>query len=173
LLSVRGFFIFTQHITNSMKPNIGQGDSGKTWIKGCQLDKTDPLIGLIGAIDELNSFVGLAQSVIEFDDVKEILKEIQNDLMRIGAWLGGFEKAAIDENYVKKLENFLLKIEGEIEPLKNFILPGGCMEASLLHVCRSVCRRVERKAFLVSKERNISQTILSYLNRLSDVFFEH
>jgi len=162
-----------------MKPKLGAGDSGKTRILGCELDKTSPLIALIGHIDELNSFIGFTRSFIDprekqkFKDLDDIMKEIQNHLFLISAELAGaYIKQKVGEKEVKWLEEILERFEKEVEPLTNFIYPTGSIPSSSLQVARAICRRVEREAFKFSRRKRIVRNeILSYFNRLSDVLF--
>ena len=162
-----------------MKPNIGAGDSGKTRIMGCDMDKTSPLVALIGQIDELNSFIGFSRSLLdfrrnlEFKDLDEILKEIQAHLFLINSELAGASlKIRIGEKEVKWLEELLVNLEKEVKPITNFIYPSGAIPSSSLQVARAICRRVERIAFRFSKRKRIIRSeILAYLNRLSDVLF--
>jgi len=162
-----------------MKSNIGIGDSGKTRIIGCDMDKTSPLVALIGQIDELNSFIGFSRSLLdfrrklEFKDLDEILKEIQNHLFLISSELAGANlKTKVSEKEVKWLEEVLMNLEKEVDPLSNFIYPTGSIPSSSLQVARAICRRVERMAFRFSKGKRIVRSeILAYLNRLSDVLF--
>lgn len=161
-----------------MKPNIGAGDTGKTKILGCSLDKTSPLIGLIGYLDELNSFIGFSRSLLdsrknlEFKDLDETMKEVQNHIFLISSELAGANlKTKIGKKEVEWLESVIVKLEKEIEPINHFIYPTGSIPSSSLHIARAFCRRVERFAFKVSKKEKVREEILSYLNRLSDVLF--
>ncbi|MCR6623639.1 MAG: cob(I)yrinic acid a,c-diamide adenosyltransferase [archaeon YNP-LCB-024-027] len=161
-----------------MKPNIGAGDMGKAEIIGRTLDKTSPLIGLIGYLDELNSFIGFSRSLLkseeklEFKDLDEILKEIQNQIFLISSELAGADlKTKIGERELEWLENVIVKLGREIEPINNLIYPTGSIPSSSLHIARAFCRRVERYAFKVLKEENIRSDIPIYLNRLSDLLF--
>jgi len=154
-----------------MKPNIGRGDSGKTNLLGCNLDKTSPLIGLIGKIDELNSFIGFVRSINKETDIDNILREVQNDLFIIGSELAGSRKKEITETHVKKLEEYIVRFEKEISPISHFLFPTGAEVASAIHICRAVCREVEREALIVAKEYDVPKEIISYLNRLSDLLF--
>jgi len=162
-----------------MKPDIGKGDSGRTRIFGCELDKTSPLVALIGHIDELNSFIGFSRSFLDvrknatLKDLDEIMKKIQDHLFLIGSELAGAKlDRKVEMEEVKWLEDVIEKCEKEVEPLRNFIYPTGSLPSSSLQVARAVCRRVEREAFKFSRrKRVIRNEILSYLNRLSDVLF--
>jgi len=156
-----------------MKSNIGAGDFGKTKILSYDMDKTSPLVALIGQIDELNSFLGFSRSLLEFKDLDEILKEIQNHLFLINSELAGASlKTKVSEKEVKWLEEVLMNLDKEVKPLSNFIYPTGSIPSSSLQVARAICRRVERMAFRFSKRKRIVRNeILAYLNRLSDVLF--
>ena len=162
-----------------MKPNIGSGDKGKTKILGCELDKTSKLIGLIGQLDELNSFIGFSRSLLEhrryseFRDLDEVMGKIQSHIFLISSELVGASiKKKIDDNEVKWLEKIIIELEKEIEPINNFIYPTGSVPSSSIQVARAICRRVEREAFNFSKRKRIvRREILAYLNRLSDVLF--
>jgi cob(I)alamin adenosyltransferase len=162
-----------------MKPILGAGDSGRTKIFGLDIDKTSPLVALIGQIDELNSFIGFSRSLLdfrknlEFKDIDEILKKIQNHLFLIGSELAGANlKTKVSGKEVKWLEEVLEKFDKEVEPISNFIYPTGSIPSSSLQVARAICRRVEREAFRFSKRKRIVRSeVLAYINRLSDVLF--
>ncbi len=155
-----------------MKLYTGTGDKGKTSLAaGLRVDKTDARIGAIGAVDELNSFVGLARSLSKSN--QEILEIIQRDLFSIGAELAGarneFQK--ISQDNISALEKELAQLEKTIPELHNFVLPGGTQYAAALHVCRSVCRRAERSIIKLEQSQPVSQELKTYLNRLSSLFF--
>jgi cob(I)alamin adenosyltransferase len=162
-----------------MKKNIGAGDTGKTKILGCDLDKTSPLISLIGNLDELNSYIGFSRSLLNSEknsnlkDLDKILMRIQSDIFLISSELANAKlKKKITNEDVKWLESIIIKLEKELKPIKNFIYPTGNVSASSLQVARAICRRVEREAFKFSKRKRIIRSeLLSYLNRLSDVLF--
>jgi len=162
-----------------MKPKIGSGDKGKTKILGCELDKTSSLVGLIGQLDELNSFIGFSRSLLKFEghsefrDLDEIMKKIQSHIFLMSSELiGASLKKKIGEREVKWLEDVINELEKEVEPISNFIYPTGSVPSSSLQVARAICRRVEREAFKFSKrQRIVRNEVLSYLNRLSDVLF--
>jgi cob(I)alamin adenosyltransferase len=162
------------------------GDKGETGlIGGKRVSKSDPRIIAYGSIDELNSNIGLIISVLNnknrdiFLDLIDFLVKIQNDLFIIGSDLADprpiLENEArtprVAENMASYLEHMIDKFEAELSPIKFFILPGGSLESSLLHISRSVARRAETTVTALSKSQTINPTILIYLNRLSDVFF--
>lgn len=154
-----------------MKPGIGKGDSGKTRLFSRTIDKSSPIISLIGSLDYLNSLIGLARAFNKDRKIDNLLEKIQSDIFTIGSELAGSKKKHITKKSVKKLENFILKFEKQLPRLNRFIYPTGSKSAALLHVARSFCRKVESEAFSISKKEKISKNILSYLNRLSDLLF--
>lgn len=164
-----------------MKIYTKTGDKGDTGlIDGSRISKSDLRIMAYGEVDEANSHIGLIISNIEknsiFDDVKKILLNVQQDLFVLGAELAN-PKTLKDDNMLVKgemistIEKYIDNFESELAPLSNFILPGGSVESSLLHICRTVVRRAETSAVALAKEQKINQGILTYLNRISDLFF--
>ena len=160
-----------------MQPKKWPGDSGKTKILGAHdVEKDNATIEAIGSVDELNSFVGLAIHKIRDSETRDILKSVQGDLFTIGAELAGSTKREdkstnLDPEHVIKLEGHIFHLDNTLEPLSNFILPGGSEDSSLLHVARSVCRRAERRVVALKKEKIVNDDIVKYLNRLSYLFF--
>lgn len=161
-----------------MKIYTKSGDKGLTSLaSGKRVSKSDKLVELYGTTDELNSFIGVAISFLDNNSkLIEPLTKIQNLLFEIGSELAGYkadlDKSAITNQDIQFLETEIDKIEESLEPLREFILPAGTKTASLLHVCRTVSRRLERLA-IVNTEQGISvdSNILIFLNRLSDYFF--
>lgn len=164
-----------------MKIYTKTGDKGDTGlIDGSRISKSDLRIMAYGEVDEANSHIGLIISNIEknsiFDDVKKILLNVQQDLFVLGAELANPKTLKDDNMLVKRemistIEKYIDNFESELAPLSNFILPGGSVESSLLHICRTVVRRAETSAVALAKEQKINQGILTYLNRISDLFF--
>ena len=163
-----------------MKIYTKGGDKGETALHGGKrVSKDNERIEAYGTIDELNSFIGLAATEIKDQKIKSLLDKIQNYLFVLGADLSSPE---IEENKKKNIpritEEHCNDLEKEIdhydslnEELRHFILPGGDKGASLLHVCRTICRRGERKVVSLNKEEKIGNNIIIFLNRLSDLFF--
>jgi cob(I)alamin adenosyltransferase len=163
-----------------MKIYTKGGDKGETGLHGGKRVSKDIIrIEAYGTIDELNSFIGLADTEIKDQKVKTVLNKIQNYLFVLGADLSSPE---IEENKKKNIpritEEHCTELEKEIdhfdalnEELRNFILPGGDKGASLLHVCRTICRRGERQVVTLNKQEIIGKNIIIFLNRLSDLFF--
>lgn len=164
-----------------MKIYTKTGDKGDTGlIDGSRISKSDLRIIAYGEVDEANSHIGLIISNFEknsiFDDVKKILLNVQQDLFVLGAELANPNTLKDDNMLVKRemtstIEKYIDNFDSELAPISNFILPGGSIESSLLHICRTVVRRAETSAVALAKEQIINQEILTYLNRISDLFF--
>lgn len=164
-----------------MKIYTKTGDKGDTGlIDGSRISKSDLRIRAYGEVDEANSHIGLIISSIEkksiFDDVRKILLNVQQDLFVLGAELANPNTLKDDNMLVKRemistIEKYIDNFESELAPITYFILPGGSIESSLLHICRTVVRRAETSAVALAKGQKINQEILTYLNRISDLFF--
>ena len=161
-----------------MKIYTKTGDDGTTSLVGGERVEKDSLrVECYGTVDEVNSILGLIIAEIKSKDVFSLLYEIQNKLFTIGGELAtpenksDFNKVKLVNDDILLLENSIDKYEKELESLKQFILPGGTKGASLLHYARSICRRVERLVISLSKKEKVSNLILVYLNRLSDLLF--
>jgi len=152
------------------------GDKGETsLIGGKRVPKDSIRIDAYGTVDELNTILGICRSTNPAKEIDEILFIIQNDLFKLGTILATpssppNKSFSLSES-ISGIEKFIDKIELELTPLKNFILPGGDNTASMLHLARAVCRRAERKVVQLSHEEVIDENILIYLNRLSDLLF--
>lgn len=139
--------------------------------------KDDLRLNAYGTIDELNSFVGLVRDVTSSESRKELLEKIQSDLFTIASNLAAESEKAqkyvpkIKENSVEQLESEIDAMEESLEPLRNFILPGGHQHVSFCHIARTVCRRGEREVIALSRNIEVDQHIIKYLNRLSDYLF--
>ncbi len=156
------------------------GDKGETELfGGDRVSKDSSRIEAYGTVDELNSLIGFAVTEVRHEEVKNLLIKIQNELFEVGSNLAAPDIKKDKKNLIPKIkEDFFLDAEKAIdrfeeilEPLKNFILPGGTKGAAILHVCRSVCRRAERRVVALNKSVNIDEKIIIFLNRLSDLFF--
>jgi cob(I)alamin adenosyltransferase len=125
----------------------------------------------MGAVDELNSTIGvlLAESLPE--DIRNGLVGVQHDLFDLGGELSVPGHAIIGETHVARLEALLESFNAGLPPLRDFILPGGSRAASLAHVARSVCRRAERRLVALARAEALAPFLLQYLNRLSDLLF--
>jgi len=163
-----------------MKIYTRTGDSGETSLFGGQrVPKDDIRIEAYGTIDELNSVIGVALLEIDNSDIYDLLKKVQNQLFTIGSDLATpIEKensrasiSGIKEHHITELENAIDFFDAQLEPLRNFILPGGSGGAVYLHLARTVCRRAERRVITLTHTTVINQNIILFLNRLSDLLF--
>jgi cob(I)alamin adenosyltransferase len=149
------------------------GDDGETSLfGGSRVSKHAPRLDAYGTIDELNSFIGVARAAWPDSPVDRELKQIQNDLFDVGAQLaapGNERFPGVEAGRIEQLEHSIDEMERQLEPLKNFILPGGSAAAAHLHVARTVCRRAERLVVSLGDEAPFAT--LAYLNRLSDFLF--
>jgi cob(I)alamin adenosyltransferase len=163
-----------------MKIYTKAGDTGKTsLIGGTKVPKSHIRIESYGTVDELNSFIGQAMCLIDDTDSLTMLKEIQDRLFTVGSSLAcDPEKEPMmkipdlkDED-VSFLEREMDRMNEILPAMRSFILPGGHLASATLHVCRCVCRRVERLCVLMQQEDMfIDPRVLVYLNRLSDYLF--
>lgn len=150
------------------------GDAGTTGLGINERIAKDSLrIQAIGDIDELNSVLGLAaEAVTDQPAIFDELRQIQHDLFDLGGELAMPGHSLLDETIVDELEQRIDAHNAELEPLKNFILPGGSEANARLHVARSVCRRAERSVVSFNDaEAQPHRLAQTYLNRLSDYFF--
>lgn len=148
------------------------GDKGTTGLgDGNRVDKDHPRIEAIGAVDELNSFMGLLLAHELPDDVRADLTAVQHRLFDLGGELSMPGYQMLRDEHVEFLEQRLDALNANLPALKDFILPGGTREAALCHVARTVCRRAERCLVCLSREDQGSETALKFLNRLSDLLF--
>ncbi len=161
-----------------MKIYTKKGDKGNTsLIGGVRLPKNNIRIEAYGTVDELNSFIGLVRDQEGLDNYKADLIHIQDVLFIIGSHLASHpEKAkmklpSITGNDIEQLEKAIDSMDQKLEPMTNFILPGGHPSVSVIHVCRSVCRRAERRTISLLEAEPVEDIIVAYLNRLSDYLF--
>ncbi len=163
-----------------MKIYTKRGDGGETdLLGGPRVGKEHQRVEAYGAVDELNAFLGACAATTEHADQRSALHVIQSLLFDLGSYLASpdparREKNAIqgaDEVDVAQLEGWIDALEGELEPLRRFILPGGTASAAAFHVARTVCRRAERRAIELHREEPLDAVAIAYLNRLSDLLF--
>lgn len=148
------------------------GDEGTTGLSnGSRVAKDNIRVCVIGTIDELNSTIGLVLSCPLDGSARTILTDIQHKLFNIGGELSLPGYALINEPNVTWLEEQLDKLNENLPPLKDFILPGGTTAAAYCHLARSVCRRAERELVALKNEEDVSDAIMKYVNRLSDFLF--
>ncbi len=159
------------------------GDDGTTALgTGERRAKYDLRVAAYGTVDEANAAIGMARLHTGGDErVDAMLARIQNDLFDLGADLcspdkgkgPGGERLAIVDSQVTRLEQEIDALNGELSPLRSFVLPGGTPAAAALHVARTVCRRAERMIVELSQRpgETVSAPVIKYINRLSDFLF--
>jgi len=164
----------------SLKIYTKTGDAGTTsLIGGTKVPKSHIRIESYGTVDELNSFIGYSNDLIQDEHINMMLKEIQDRLFTIGSSLAcdpekepQMKIPDLKETDVKLLESEIDKMNEALPPMKSFLLPGGHPAVSSLHVCRCVCRRTERICvFMLEESIFIDPLVIKYLNRLSDYLF--
>ena len=127
----------------------------------------------------MNSFIGLAVEEVKSPETKAILQKIQNELFTLGSDLATpldeknekYKIPRVPKSFYEEAEKQIDKIEEQLEPLQNFILPGGSKASALLNICRTICRRAERRVVALKASNDIGENIIIFLNRLSDLFF--
>ncbi|HSP87771.1 MAG TPA: cob(I)yrinic acid a,c-diamide adenosyltransferase [Ignavibacteriaceae bacterium] len=163
-----------------MKIYTKGGDKGETGLFGGERVSKDSLrIEAYGTVDELNSFIGLTVIEIKDPEVKALLNKIQDTLFTLGSDLATPENQKnktytiprINKSHAEEIEKEIDKFDSKLEELRNFILPGGCKSSALLHICRTICRRAERRVVSLNNGVNVNPDIIIFLNRLSDLFF--
>ena len=157
------------------------GDKGTTaLVGGKRVDKDDLRVEAYGTIDELNANMGIlahSSKLEEHPAMPDLIFKIQNKLFNIGAYLATDGQGAenpimgLTETDVKEIEEKIDEIDGQLPPLKGFILPGGSRLSSRCDVCRTVARRAERRIVSLAKTSYVDPLVLQYINRLSDFFF--
>ena len=159
-----------------MKIYTKGGDQGETSLYGGRRVLKDNLrIEAYGTVDELNAFIGLLAANVKEAHADFLLK-IQNNLFNCGSSLAAdplkkLDTPSISEKDIGQIESEIDNMTSRLEPLKYFILPGGSQEISYAHMCRTVCRRAERRVISLNREEEVDPLIIKFLNRLSDYFF--
>jgi cob(I)alamin adenosyltransferase len=162
-----------------MKIYTKTGDAGETGLfGGARVSKASDRVDVYGEVDELNSVIGAARAHGTDPRCDALLKTVQSELFNIGAELAcvaGKEfklgVPLVSDAEITPLEDMIDALEADLQPLTNFVLPAGSVEASFLHIARTVCRRAERKLVALSQREPIRNELVRYLNRLSDLFF--
>jgi cob(I)alamin adenosyltransferase len=160
------------------------GDGGKTRLAGGQEVWKDSLrVEAYGTVDELSASIGIVRAFIEspkashLTRLEEELRWVQNKLFDLGGLLATApgqvfkNMPQISEKDVLRLEKLMDACQGELPPLKEFILPGGGKIAALLHQARTICRRAERDCVRLAREETLEPMLVKFLNRLSDTLF--
>jgi cob(I)alamin adenosyltransferase len=186
--AVWGLVVWVCETRNAMTVNLTRiytklGDGGETHLGDMsRVSKLNPRVEAYGTIDELNATLGVALLQPELPQAFATwLRRVQNDLLDVGADLSvpaatdpssgkhERERLRIGPPYTEWLEQACDEVNSKLQPLRSFVIPGGSPAAAHLHVCRTVCRRAERRAIAVGEE--INPEVVRYLNRLSDLLF--
>lgn len=155
------------------------GDAGTTALFGGErVPKDDPRVRAYGSVDEVNAHLGMARALLDEALLDARLAELQNTLFDLGADLATPQDARarqrirpIEEEDAKRLEEMIDEISSQIEPLRQFILPGGHQASAALQVARAVARRAEREVVALATDGRANPAVGVYLNRLSDLLF--
>ena len=148
------------------------GDDGTTSLAdGKRIDKSSLRVQTIGEVDELNSLLGVLEASGVSRDISGYIRNIQHRLFDIGGELAVPGKAAIGPESSERLEQLIETYNDDLPTLKEFILPGGSLPASVCHLARAVCRRAERLLVALGHDEYVNPETLRYINRLSDLLF--
>lgn len=148
------------------------GDNGTTGLAdGSRVAKDSARIEAIGAVDELNSALGVALAEPLDNELAALLTQVQHDLFDVGGELAIPGHVALGDEHVARIEAAVGRYNDSLAPLKEFVLPGGTRAAALLHVARTSCRRAERALVGLAQAEAVSIQARRYLNRLSDLMF--
>ena len=157
------------------------GDNGTTGVRdGTRVRKDDPRLEACGAVDELNAAVGVAVACLKQANIEPGAERLERELEAVQQNLCTIETRLltspgngpeVTQADLEWLENNIDRMNADLPALRGFILPGGGLAAAQLHVCRTICRRAERRCVGLTASEDVSGVILRYLNRLSDYFF--
>jgi cob(I)alamin adenosyltransferase len=155
------------------------GDNGTTsLVGGVRVSKSDIRLECYGTTDELNSFIGLLMSELDEQNDLDFLLFVQHKLFNIGAYLATDPtqteykiESRVTKESIERIEKEIDRIDSSLPKHHHFLLPSGCRSAALAHVCRTVCRRAERRVLTLHEKAPIEPEVLKFINRLSDYFF--
>lgn len=155
------------------------GDKGKTsLVGGTRVSKTHARLESYGTIDELNAQLGLLRTYLTDNSDSEFIYRIQNKLFSVGSYLATDQSVTqlncasiISTEDVETIESEIDKIDSSLPSLCAFVIPGGARGAAVCHVCRTVCRRAERQILALAEKYPVGDTVMAYVNRLSDYLF--
>ena len=155
------------------------GDKGKTsLVGGTRVAKTHVRLEAYGTVDELNSQLGLLYTYLTDEDDRKLILWVQHKLFCVGSYLATdqanttlrIESQVADEDIVR-MEKAIDEADGQLPPLKAFVIPGGSRGSAVCHVCRTVCRRAERRILAMAEEHEVTENVSAFVNRLSDYLF--
>ena len=145
-------------------------------LDGSRMRKDSDLVEIIGILDELNSSLGMVRSISEIDSISRVIEKVQSCLFALGVQLFSKGGARVEDDepsdtVVGGVDDKVDEFGAGLPKLKNFVLPGGSELAARLHVSRSIARRLERSVIGLSENNVVEESVLAYLNRLSDLLF--
>lgn len=163
-------------VNNAMKIYTKTGDDGSTGLQGGKrILKSNIRIKAYGTVDELNASIGLILSSKFDDELEKLLRKIQNELFVAGSDLSNSDLSSsehrVTSEMVENLEKNIDRLENELPPITNFIIPGGHEIASLIHIARTITRRAETQVIALDEKEKVNEECKKYLNRLSDLLF--
>ena len=155
------------------------GDKGTTsLVGGTRVPKTHARLEAYGTVDELNSFIGLLITYLNLEEEQAFLQRVQNNLFVIGSNLATDQSitklraaSVITKDMINEMEHRIDCVDDSVPPLTAFVLPGGSRGAAVCHICRTVCRRAERRILALAEQAEVSPELIAYINRLSDYLF--
>jgi cob(I)alamin adenosyltransferase len=155
------------------------GDNGTTsLVGGIRIRKSDARLEAYGTVDELSANLGLLAAMLPEGEERSLIIRTQNNLFNVGTHLATdqsqtplYPSAHLPEGETELLEQAIDQMNARLPEAQGFILPGGCQAAAQAHVCRTVCRRAERRIAALAETATISDEIQQYINRLSDFLF--
>ena len=148
------------------------GDDGTTGLgNGARTQKDSLRVEAYGTVDELNSVLGVVIAGTADTDLCSVLLDVQHDLFDLGGELCIPGTELIGDRHIDRLERELDRLNAELPPLKEFILPGGSPVAAQAHLARTICRRAERRVISLARHEEVNEPAIRYLNRLSDLMF--
>lgn len=155
------------------------GDAGRTsLVGGTRVSKTDDRLEAYGTVDELNAFLGLLETYLTDEHDRTFVRQVQNELFAVGSYLATDQSktklrasSQVAPGQVESLEHEIDRLDENLLPLSAFVLPGGSRGAAVCHVCRTVCRRAERRILALAEKVDMAPELLAYINRLSDYLF--
>ena len=148
------------------------GDDGTTGLgDGSRTQKDSLRVEAYGTVDELNSAIGVLIAEVDSNTIESVLLDVQHDLFDLGGELCMPEMALIGDPHIDRLERELDRLNAELPPLKDLLLPGGSRAAAQAHLARTICRRAERRVIALARHEAVNEPAIRYLNRLSDLLF--
>ena len=152
------------------------GDRGKTsLVGGARVPKTHIRLEAYGTVDELNSQLGLLYTYLEDETDKKLVLWVQHKLFSVGSYLATDQakttlriESQIADKDIQRLEHAIDEIDAQLPPLKAFVIPGGSRGSAVCQVCRTVCRRAERRILAMAEEHEVTENVSAFVNRVSD-----